>query len=150
MVGNIFDKYYFSYLGIWKIENVRKCLKALDPIFGGDLSIHVSYEFAKMRIGKWWLHKISKSLHMNFISIKNMKWEFGNSYKTFLFSSKGTFIFFYFQVRETPAPLNILTPTPAPDHLWGCSVRDLTNLHVKLQRCCDTMWNVLLNMEFPC
>ncbi len=26
---------------------------------------------------------------------------------------------FYFQVRESPIPLNILTPTPAPDHLLG-------------------------------
>ena len=64
---------------------------------------------------------------MNFISIKNMKWKFGNMYqissenikhflkprnqkpktkKPFLFSSKGI-------------PLNILIPTPAPDHLLG-------------------------------
>ena len=33
-----------------------------------------------------------------------MKWEFGKSYKLF-----------YFQVKESPAPLNIPTPTPAPD-----------------------------------
>ena len=26
---------------------------------------------------------------------------------------------FYFQVRESPAPLNIPTPAPAPDHLRG-------------------------------
>ena len=39
---------------------------------------------------------------------KNMKWKCGKSYKLF-----------YFQVRESPAPLNIPTPTPAPDHLLG-------------------------------
>ena len=33
----------------------------------------------------------------------NMKWKFGKSYTLF-----------YFQVRESPAPLNIPTPTPAP------------------------------------
>ena len=33
-----------------------------------------------------------------------MKWKFGKSYKLC-----------YFQVRESPAPLNIPTPTPAPD-----------------------------------
>ena len=37
---------------------------------------------------------------MNFISIKNMKWEFGQSYQLF-----------YSQVKESP--------TPAPDHLLG-------------------------------
>ena len=26
---------------------------------------------------------------------------------------------FYFQVGESPTPLNILTPTPAPDHVLG-------------------------------
>ena len=48
--------------------------------------------------------QIFKILDMNFISIKNMKWEFGKSYKVF-----------YFQVRKSPALLNIPTPTPAPD-----------------------------------
>ena len=33
-----------------------------------------------------------------------MKCKFGKSYRLF-----------YFQVRESPAPLNIPTPTPAPD-----------------------------------
>ena len=33
-----------------------------------------------------------------------MKWKFGKSYERFCF-----------QVRESPAPLNIPTPTPAPD-----------------------------------
>ena len=33
-----------------------------------------------------------------------MEWKFGKSYKLL-----------YFQVRESPAPLNIPTPTPAPD-----------------------------------
>ena len=41
---------------------------------------------------------------MNFISIKEMKWKLGKSYNLF-----------YFQVRESPAPLNIPTLTPAPD-----------------------------------
>ena len=45
---------------------------------------------------------------MNFISIQNMKWEFGKSYKLLCF-----------QVRKSPAPLDIPTPTPAPDHLLG-------------------------------
>ena len=38
-----------------------------------------------------------------------MKWKFGKSFK-----------FFYFQVKDSPAPLNIPTPTPAPD--WGGAV----------------------------
>ena len=42
---------------------------------------------------------------MNFISIKNHE--------------VGTWYFFYFQVRESPAPLNIPTPNPATDHLLG-------------------------------
>ena len=33
-----------------------------------------------------------------------MKWKFGKSGKLF-----------YFQIRESPAPLNIPTPSPAPD-----------------------------------
>ena len=37
-----------------------------------------------------------------------MKWTFGKSSKLL-----------YFQVRESPVPLRILTPTPAPDHLLG-------------------------------
>ena len=43
---------------------------------------------------------IFKTLDMNFISIKNMRWKSAN----FCISSKGT-----------PAPLNIPTPTLAPD-----------------------------------
>ena len=50
------------------------------------------------------IDKISQILDMNFISIKNMRWQFGKSYKLF-----------YFQVRGSPVPLNIPTPTPAPD-----------------------------------
>ena len=50
------------------------------------------------------INNISKSLDMNFISIKNMKRYFG---------------IFYFQVRESPTALRILIPTPAPDHLLG-------------------------------
>ena len=30
-----------------------------------------------------------------------------------------TWTLFYFQMRDTPSPLNIPTPTPAPDHLFG-------------------------------
>ena len=37
-----------------------------------------------------------------------MQCKLGKSYKLF-----------YFQVRESPVPLNIPTPTPAPDHLLG-------------------------------
>ena len=33
-----------------------------------------------------------------------MKWKFGKSFKLF-----------YFQMRESPAPFDIPTPTPAPD-----------------------------------
>ena len=41
-------------------------------------------------------------MDMNFILIKNMEWTFGKSYKLFSF-----------QIRESPALLNI--PTAAPD-----------------------------------
>ena len=43
-------------------------------------------------------------MDMNFISIENMKVTFLKSYKLF-----------YFQVKKSPAPLNIPTPTPAPN-----------------------------------
>ena len=47
---------------------------------------------------------IFKILDINFISIKKHEMEISKSYKLF-----------YFQVRESPAPRNIPTPTPAPD-----------------------------------
>ena len=68
-----------------------------------------------------WLNKIDKSLDMNFISIKSMKWKFvictKNLLKTYnIFETKKpkpkTKNPFYFQVRQSLAPLNILTPTP--------------------------------------
>ena len=54
-----------------------------------------------------WSNKISKVMDKNFISHidqKNMRWNFGTSYKLS-----------NFQERESPAPLNIPTPTRAPD-----------------------------------
>ena len=52
-----------------------------------DAHIYFSKKVQQEGFGKHkdWLHKIEKSLDMNFISIKNMKWKFG----IFLFSSKG-------------------------------------------------------------
>ena len=47
---------------------------------------------------------IFKILHMNLVSIKNMKWALGNSYQLI-----------NFQVRESLSPLNIPIPTPASD-----------------------------------
>ena len=32
---------------------------------------------------KFRIHKIEKSLNVNFISIKNMKWEFGDMYQKY-------------------------------------------------------------------
>ena len=55
-------------------------------------------------IDKDWFNEISKSLDMNLVSIKNMKWKFGTSYQLF-----------HFQMRDSPAPLNIPIPTPASD-----------------------------------
>ena len=69
----------------------------------------------KLKINEDWLNKIYKISDMHFIFIK--KHEMMGIWwilQTFLFSSKGSL-----------APLNIPTPTPAPDHL-RLSQRDPT------------------------
>ena len=60
-----------------------------------------------MRIGndEDWLNETYNSLDMDCISIDKHEMEICQ--------------LFYFQVRESPAPLNIPTPTPAPNHLLG-------------------------------
>ena len=59
-----------------------------------------------MKFRKYNLQKHGYEFHID--KKASMKLKFGKSYKLS-----------YFQVRESPAPLNIPTPIPAPDHRLG-------------------------------
>ena len=63
-------------------------------------------------------NKTLKIFDIRSISCRNMKWKFWISETKKANTKKPrNQTFFYFQVRESPAPLNIPpTPTPAPDH----------------------------------
>ena len=75
---------------------LRRCISFL--VF--CLGISVLLYFTKMRIAndKFSIHKIEKSLDVNFISITNMKWKCCS----FLFSSKGPTNLFIFKEGNQP------------------------------------------------
>ena len=83
--------YYWSYLRIWESENVGRSRNRF--FFIENLEYLMLYQFSKDGHQKWWrtpqtlLQKHGYEIHRTF----------------------------YFQARESPAPLNIPIPTLAPD-----------------------------------
>ena len=102
----IFPKLYKKWgIRIFKNVHRRLCFLSLFILYKNEYLIlyYILWRWGSEN-DKFSIKHISQILDINFISVKNMKWKCGKSYKLF-----------YFQVRESPAPLNIPTPTPAPD-----------------------------------
>ena len=98
--GNILEKYYFHS---WESETssffktIERCIHHFLGIVVWILSFFLEhmniYFYINLRRGgsgndTFSINNISKSLDRNFISIKNMKWKYGKSYKLFYFQER--------------------------------------------------------------
>ena len=104
-----------TYFHIWESEN-SKCFEILEKrihhvfwkiVLKVCFYIIVEYLCPKISLWRWgWannnfsINNIHKSLDMNFISIKSMKWNFGNMYQN-LFWEHSTFLESSNQNQET-------------------------------------------------